>query len=114
MMACAFKRRVLLLGSSGMVGHGLLAEFATSAEVEVLVTQRSNAGAPNYLDAESTPLDVVRSLVVTLVLHYVINCIGIVNLLVDPRICRSMSTAISVNALVPDRLAKATKGLVEG
>jgi dTDP-4-dehydrorhamnose reductase len=94
-----------------MVGGGLAAESATSTEFELLTTQRLDRSAPRYLDVETAHPDMIRVLLSGLAPEYVINCIGIVNSLVDPNDCGLMGTAISVNALFPHRLAKATEGL---
>src|SRR5271157_325032 len=109
-MAFGSKRRVLLLGGSGMVGRSLLAEFAAAADVELFLTQHSNHRAPLYLEAASASPEAIGSLVRHLAPDYAVNCIGILNSHIDPNDSSSLTRAIEVNSRFPHHLALGTEG----
>lgn len=107
------KKRVLVLGASGMLGSAVLRWFAQFADYEVFGSVRSLSSVRNLQgrvgNAQFVPgvdvdsLDSLTRLFATVRPDIVINCIGIVKQLSeadDPLI------AIPINALLPHRLAR--------
>jgi dTDP-4-dehydrorhamnose reductase len=107
------KKRILILGSTGMLGHLLLRYISAYPEYEVYATARNLAGLqkrfPNDLlvrfrsdSVDANYFDsVIRSLA-SVQPDIVINCIGIIKQLPgasDPL------AAITVNALLPHRIS---------
>lgn len=104
--------RVLILGATGMLGNAMLRYFGQASSHVVLGTARSRRSAallPQYLqsivapDVDATDLDGVLTVVADFQPDVIINCIGLVKQLSasgDPL------AAISVNALLPHRLAR--------
>lgn len=110
-MTSSSKRRVLLLGGSGMVGHSVAATLTAAPDIEVLLTQHSNLNGQLYLDAATTPPEAIRSLLGRVAPDYVVNCTGILSSRIDPSDCISLTTAIEVNSRFPHYLASSTEGL---
>ena len=107
------KKRVLVLGASGMLGSAVLRWFAQFADYDVFGSVRSLSSVSNLQgkvgNAQFVPgvdvdsLDSLTRLFATVRPDVVINCIGIVKQLSeadDPLI------AIPINALLPHRLAR--------
>lgn len=107
------KRKLLVLGANGMLGHVVLRWFATSPDYEVVGTVRTAEAvgelrqrAPDVkvvtgLDAAC--LDSLRKLFEQVRPDAVINCIGVVKQLTG---ADHPATAIPINALLPHRLAR--------
>jgi len=83
--------------------------FAATPDVELLLTQRSDAAAPLYLDAASTPPEIIRSLVASVAPNYIINCAGILNSRIIVGDSASLATAMEVNGNFPHHLATAAE-----
>jgi dTDP-4-dehydrorhamnose reductase len=106
------KRRVLVLGAAGMLGHAMLQTFAGRPDFAVTGSVRSAASLARLpaglrphvvadIDVESD--DAVSRLLSELRPHAVINCIGVVKQLSaadDPLV------AIPINSVLPHRLAR--------
>ena len=107
------KRRLLVLGSSGMLGNAVLRWFAQDTAYEVFGSVRSlgsvkglQTKAPQAqfvpgVDVES--LDSLTRLFAQVKPELVINCIGVVKQLAE---ADDPLTAIPINALLPHRLAR--------
>lgn len=107
------KKKVLILGATGMLGHSLFYDLSRRDNIAVHATTRSRTGLSHWFFQESqerihTPVDADDFVSVVRVLEkvrpeVVINCIGVIKQLAaarDPIAC------ISINALFPHRLAK--------
>lgn len=107
--------RILVLGTSGMLGHTLFKYFSRQPEFETFGTARNQNRLSSYysdedqeriysgIDAEI--FDSIIDVLGTVRPHVVINCIGIIKQLKsaeDPLLC------LNINALFPHRLAKLT------
>jgi len=92
--------RLLILGSTGMLGNAVTTYFLNSPNYDVITTYRnvdiSFPGKAIYFDALSTSLDELP-----LDMDYVINCIGIIK----PFMAADPEAAIKINALFPWQLA---------
>lgn len=107
------KRRLLVLGASGMLGNAVLRVFCADPAYEVFASVRSHgviaklrAKAPPAqfvagIDVES--LDSLTRLFARVRPDLVINCIGVVKQLAE---ADDPLTAIPINALLPHRLAR--------
>jgi len=107
------KRRLLVLGASGMLGNAALRVFAADPSFEVFGSARSHgviatlqAKAPAAqfvagVDVES--LDSLTRLFAEVRPDVVVNCIGVVKQLAE---ADDPLTAIPINALLPHRLAR--------
>lgn len=104
--------RVLVLGSSGMLGNAVLRLFAASAGIEAYGTIRSqaalrflpeavHANVISGVDVENT--DSMIAVLNRVRPHIVINCIGLVKQLAE---ADDPLQAIPINALLPHRLAR--------
>lgn len=107
------QKRILILGSTGMLGHLLLRYLSAYPEYDVYATARTLAGLqkhfPEYLLVRFRPdsvdanyFDSVIRTLASVQPDIVINCIGIIKQLPgasDPL------TAITVNALLPHRIS---------
>lgn len=107
------KKRILILGGTGMLGHLLLRYLSASQEYDVYATVRSLAGLEKHFpedllvrfctdSVDSNYFDSVIGALASIQPDIVINCIGLIKQIPsasDPR------TAITVNALLPHRIS---------
>ena len=107
------KKRILILGGTGMLGHLLLRYLSTYPEYSVTATARSLSGMekhfPDDLLARFRPdsvdanyFDSVVRALASVQPDVVINCIGLIKQLPD---ASDPLTAITVNALLPHRIS---------
>lgn len=106
------RKRVLVLGASGMLGNAVLRTFASSDGYQVFGSVRSSAAQlllPSGLQSQiESGVDVENwdslvRLFSRVRPDVVINCIGIVKQLSD---AEDVLTAIPINTLLPHRLAR--------
>jgi len=111
------KTRLLVLGASGMLGNALLRTFAFSPEYEAWGTVRSDAARqllPSSLrDRVAVGIDMEKrddlgSLLCEVRPDVVINCIGLVKQLA---VSEDHVAAITINSLLPHRLARTCEGV---
>lgn len=103
------RKKVLILGASGMLGHEVL-EVLSSGDFEVLGTVR-NAGkrtqrSSAQFDAES---DSIGDFLEDIRPDWVINCIGIIKPYIDEQDPNSVERAININSVFPRKLALAAE-----
>lgn len=107
------KKRILILGGTGMLGHLLLQYLSAYPEYDVYATARSLSGLqkhfPDDLLARFRPdsvdvhyFDSVIRALASVQPDVVINCIGIIKQL---PLADDPLTAITVNALLPHRIS---------
>ena len=101
--------RVLVLGSTGMLGHKVFEHLACEPTLQVEGTAREATDNTLELDAESG-IDGLRDLFEQ---HgpyaYVINCIGITANKIDTADGSSVRRAVDVNTLFPQKIAAAAE-----
>lgn len=104
--------RVLVLGSTGMLGNAVLRLFAQTPGYQVFGSVRSFAARrllPNDLQSsvitgvDVENIDSLTRLFASVQPNVVINCVGLVKQLAE---ANDPLTAISINALLPHRLAR--------
>jgi dTDP-4-dehydrorhamnose reductase len=98
-------KKVLVLGSTGMLGHTMCQVLSRTKSLEVYGTHRQNASLPLYFDAEesmNTLPDILGNIGGC---DYLINCIGLVKALIKDNDANSVRRAIVINALFPHNLA---------
>jgi dTDP-4-dehydrorhamnose reductase len=98
--------KILVLGSTGMLGHMVLKVLSREKKFTVSGTCISNSTDLFYFDVEEglEKLDLIFS--ENKGYDYFINCIGITADKIDPSNSRSITKAIKVNALFPHELAE--------
>jgi dTDP-4-dehydrorhamnose reductase len=107
------KKKLLVLGANGMLGHVVLRWFAALAGYETIGTVRTpeaaaelRAQVPGAMVMEgldAARLDELRRLFDVVEPDAVVNCIGVVKQLAG---ADHPATAIPINALLPHRLAR--------
>jgi dTDP-4-dehydrorhamnose reductase len=110
------KKRVLIVGATGMLGHTLFHRLANHANLDVAATARSNKTLPRwfapehlkkiYCDVDADNFDSIVQVLNKFRPDVVLNCIGIIKQL---PIAKDPVVSISMNALFPHRLAGACK-----
>ncbi|WP_224983488.1 dTDP-4-dehydrorhamnose reductase family protein [Geomonas agri] len=108
--------RILILGSTGMLGHTLLTKLSRRASLEVYGTARSREGldcwfAPHLIErirpgVDADNFDSVLRVLGEVRPDVVVNCIGIIKQL---PVAKDPVISIGINALFPNRLALACK-----
>ena len=94
------KHRILILGSTGMLGNAVSTYFLGHGDYDVTTTYRTNEAA---FDGRALRFDALRDPLDSLAgdYDYVINCIGIIK----PFMASDPMAAIQINALFPWQLA---------
>jgi dTDP-4-dehydrorhamnose reductase len=110
--------RILILGSTGMLGHVLFTELSMKHDLEVYATVRSLNSVtkrfPEHIISRIKPnidardLTSVEDVLQTIRPEVVINCIGLVKQL---PLEKDPITAITINSLFPHQLALACKNI---
>lgn len=106
-------KKILIFGVTGMLGHTLFKEFSNNENYDVYATARNKTGLNKYFNSnlldkiiDGIDADRFDSLIVILNKirpDIVINCIGIIKQL---PVAKDPITAISINALLPHKIAK--------
>lgn len=95
------KKKVLILGSTGMLGNAVASYFMNNEQYEVVTTYRTKefafAGNAVFFDAETLDFSVLPQ-----DMDYAINCIGVIK----PFMALSAENAIIINSLFPWKLAE--------
>lgn len=103
------KTKILVLGSTGMLGHMVLKVLSKEETFEVMGTHLNNRDDPFYFDAESglEKLDLICEKKGGY--DYFINCIGITKDRIDEKSSESIPNAIRINSIFPHQLAEFAK-----
>jgi dTDP-4-dehydrorhamnose reductase len=106
------KRRILILGGTGMLGHALVQQYLSRDDSDVYATIRSAEGAPKWLTAalkakvqtgvDALNIDSVASAIAAVKPDVLINCIG----LKPSSAGVDVHSLISINSLLPHRIAR--------
>lgn len=100
--------RVLILGSSGMLGKMVSYYFISQNENEIVVTARNRSNLTDaskniYFDVHSDNLEKIISDVNP---NYVVNCIGVIKPNIDEKSISSVKNAFYVNSYFPTYLSQ--------
>jgi dTDP-4-dehydrorhamnose reductase len=97
-------KRVLILGGQGMLGQMVERVLSKSAGITIRHTRRGPKANSFRFDVEEG-LDRLRSILGQYgPFDYIVNCIGVLNSLIDEKDSQSLRKAIRVNALFPHEL----------
>lgn len=99
-------KKILVLGSTGMLGHMVLRVLSKKETFEVEGTQSEEPNAPYYFNVEDGIKEEFNNY------DYLVNCIGVLSNAIDACDSNSVARAIRINALFPHELAKSVKGKI--
>jgi dTDP-4-dehydrorhamnose reductase len=99
--------RVLVLGANGMLGSMLVRVFRSDSSFDVVTTTRLGEGGSLPFDAD---FDSPDELLATIGCDWVMNAIGVLARRIDDEDPATVSSALELNAVFPNRLAAATVG----
>lgn len=94
--------KVLVLGSSGMLGAAVSFHLSKNNDLEVVTASRGQDN-PDFVISE---LIEIKELIKSTKPNVIINCIGVIKPHINASESQSISRAISVNALFPHDLLK--------
>lgn len=103
--------KVLVIGSTGMLGYSLFSNMADSVDIDVYGTVRSIKGKEHYFvglenriieGVDASDLVSIESAIETVKPNVVINCIGLIK---QHSISKQHIDAITINSLLPHQLA---------
>lgn len=99
------RKKILVLGGSGMLGHVLLNKLKLIRSFEVYDITRNKVERINNYKCDVTNFDSLLGIIKEIKPNYIINCVGVLikGSKQDP------SNAILINALLPHRLAEFSK-----
>ncbi|MFV2010304.1 MULTISPECIES: dTDP-4-dehydrorhamnose reductase family protein [unclassified Micromonospora] len=107
------RRRVLIVGATGMLGHALLRELSADPELDAHGTARNLADRARHFpvplvdritgDIDATRIDQVHRIVDELRPDVVVNCVGVIKQRPD---VRDVTHTVTLNALFPHLLAR--------
>jgi len=110
------KKRVLIFGVTGMLGHTLFKSMSRNPNFEVFGTTRNKAGLSSYFSADelhrirdqvdADNFDTVMRAFASIQPDIIINCIGLIKQL---KISSDPLTTITVNAQLPHRISLAAR-----
>ena len=106
------KKKVLILGGSGMLGHMLFTQLSLQKNLDVYATARTSSGlslwfSPDLVkkiraDVDADNFDTVIRAFASIQPDIVINCIGLIKQL---PIASDPFSAITINSLLPHRIS---------
>ena len=106
------KKKVLILGGTGMLGHVLFSQYSERDDLDVYATVRSTEGVEKWFaptcmkrlqkGVDAHNFDTIVRAVATAKPDVVINCIGLIKQL---PIANDPLSAISINSLLPHRIS---------
>jgi len=105
----AVKKKVLVFGVTGMLGHMVHRVLAASDAIDVLGTHISDKRAPYYFDVMSGFGELEIICAKSSCYDYFINCIGILPAKIEDKNPTSIRKAIKINSLFPHELSAFAK-----
>jgi dTDP-4-dehydrorhamnose reductase len=99
------KNRVLILGSTGMLGNAVLTEFKKNDEIELTFTSRDKSLGENFSVEQGNLKDIVDKCRP----NWIINCIGLINSYIHENDKKSIELARVVNEKFPQQILDATE-----
>jgi dTDP-4-dehydrorhamnose reductase len=92
--------KVLVLGSSGMLGAAVASQLSKNPDLQVATTSRGQDN-PNFVIRDVSE---IKELINSVRPDVIVNCVGVIKPHINANDSRSISKAISVNALFPHDL----------
>lgn len=99
------KKKVLVLGSTGMLGHMVLKVLSKAEGIDAWGTHIGDSSDPMYFDVEAGLENLASICKRKEGVQYIINCIGINAVHIDASDSKSIMRAIRINAAFPHELA---------
>jgi dTDP-4-dehydrorhamnose reductase len=106
------KKKVLILGGTGMLGHTLFTQLSLQKNLDVYATARTSSGLPLWfspdlvkkirVDVDADNFDTVIRAFASIQPDIVINCIGLIKQL---PMASDPFSAITINSLLPHRIS---------
>lgn len=106
------KRKILILGGTGMLGHALFLQLSNNENLDVYATSRISKGPSTWFplplekniryDVDADNFDTVIRALASIQPNVVINCVGLIKQL---PMSNDPLTAITVNSLLPHRIS---------
>jgi len=100
------KTKILVLGSTGMLGHMVVKVFSKEKTFEVKGTHLNNRRDPWYFNVEAGLKNLISICKKNKGFDYLINCIGVVNDKINENDSESILRAIRINSIFPHQLAE--------
>ena len=110
------KKKVLILGGTGMVGHTLFMALSSQEDLDVYATARTSGGINRWFppellnnireDVDADNFDTVTRAFSSIEPEIVINCIGIIK---QTPMANDPLSAIAINSLFPHRISMACR-----
>lgn len=99
-------KKVVVLGSTGMLGHMVLKVLSGSKGIHAIGTHIGDSSDPLYFNVESGIAGLEKILNEFGMPDYVINCIGILKSAINEESSASVLRAIGINSVFPHQLAE--------
>lgn len=99
-------KKVLILGTTGMLGSACKTIISKSESLEVVGTTRNSETGYVKFDAAKDDIEAMISVVKP---DWIVNCIGVIKPHINEESLESRSRAIEINGLFPKKLAQSTK-----
>jgi dTDP-4-dehydrorhamnose reductase len=106
------KKKVLILGGTGMLGHLLFTQLSLQNNMDVYATARNSSGLTQWFipdlvrkirpDVDADNFDTVIRAFAAIQPDIVINCIGLIK---QTRMASDPLSAITINSLLPHRIS---------
>lgn len=97
-------KKVIVLGSTGMLGSMVYNYLSHQTDLEVWHTTRKESKDANHIQLEATDVDALERLLLQ-GFDYVINCIGIIKPHIHDLNDDEIITALKVNSIFPHQIA---------
>ena len=101
------KKRILVLGGAGMLGHIVLEKLYGKDIFEVFDITRKKDIRPNNFECDVTNFDFLFKIIKNVKPNYIINCIGIL----IKGSSKDPSNAILINSALPHKLVQFSKAI---
>jgi dTDP-4-dehydrorhamnose reductase len=95
--------KVLLLGSTGMLGHSVKAVLGANTSIDLISTSRIVSDSGIFFDAEAMS---VEKLIEEVQPDFIVNSIGIIKPHIDEKSVNSIQRALDINSSLPNKIAK--------
>ena len=101
------KKKVMVLGGVGMLGHILLKKLVENKLFEVYDITRNKENRPNNFECDVTEFNSLFKIIKNVKPNYIINCIGIL----IKGSSKDPSNAILINSALPHKLVQFSKAI---
>jgi dTDP-4-dehydrorhamnose reductase len=117
------KKKILIIGSTGMLGSAVLNEFTTHSDFEIFATYRNKKDVEllkkkfnhKFLNVNWYKFDIKKNYQQRLKKickrkDYIINCVGVIKPYINEEDVESIENALKINSIFPHTLNKITHG----